>query len=202
MVEPTCIRPVNSQKRSDDSCLILVFPRREPISPQPVSPAVEQIRQTVEARIRELEPMIAELEQLEGILSLLDEQPHGSPSLANHHLPNIAALLAGERPAAPPAPAPAALPAAAGAPPQPLLRRGRRGTKPGRDGRAPQGANKQIIIAAILERPGITAPEIAERSGLKRTVVSATINRLKRTGELEPYGEGVRVPLVERPAVA
>ena len=149
-----------------------------------MSPAADQIRQTVEARIRELEPMIAELEQLEGILALLDEQPGGAGALAHHHLPNIAALLAG----APP-------PSATDARPQPLLRRGRRGTKPGRDGRAPQGANKQVIIAAILAQPGITAPEIAERSGLKRTIVSATINRLKRTGELEPWGEGVRVPL-------
>jgi hypothetical protein len=169
-----------------------------------LSPAVEQIRQTVEARIRELEPMIAELEQLEGILALLDEQPHGSGALSHHHLPNIAALLSGEA-SVQPAQAPVATRQVATAPPpqpQPLLRRGRRGTKPGRDGRAPQGANKQIIIAAILERPGITAPEIAERSGIKRTIVSATINRLKRTGELEPFGEGVRVPLVERPAVA
>jgi DNA-binding IclR family transcriptional regulator len=43
--------------------------------------------------------------------------------------------------------------------------------------------------------PGVTATEIAERTGLKRTVVSATINRLKRNGELEADGRGVRVPL-------
>src|SRR5262249_32958725 len=61
--------------------------------------------------------------------------------------------------------------------------------------RAPQGANKQRIIEAVLSDPGITATEIAERTGVKRTVVSATINRLKRNGELEPVGQGVRVPL-------
>jgi hypothetical protein len=157
-----------------------------------LSPAADKIRQTVEERIRELEPLIAELERLEGILALLDEQPHAAPTLAHHNLPNVGALLTGGEAPAPP---PIAL-----SQPQPLLRRGRRGTKPGRDGRAPQGANKQAIIAAILERPGITAPEIAERSGLKRTVVSATINRLKHSGELEPYGEGVRVPLAEAAA--
>ena len=37
---------------------------------------------------------------------------------------------------------------------------------------------------------GITAPEIAELTGLKRS------------GELEPHAEGVRVPLVARAAVA
>ena len=133
-----------------------------------MSPAVEQIRSTVEARIRELRPAIAEFEQLQGILTLLDTPGAEIPSSA----------LTGSAPA------------------EPLLRRGRRGTKPGRDGRAPQGANKQKIIKAVLASPGISAPEIAEKTGLKRTVVSATINRLKHSGELEPHGEGVRVPLV------
>ena len=178
MSRPTCVYGVNSQKRSEDSCLILMFPHRKPLPP-PVSPAVDHIRQTVEARIRELQPVIAELQQLRGILALLDaDQPAGG------ELPDLHALLART------APAGAALVPAV----QPLIRRGRRGTKPGRDGRAPQGANKQLILGKILERPGITAPEIAEQTGLKRTVVSATINRLKRTGELEPHAGGVRVP--------
>jgi len=140
-----------------------------------MSRAVEQIRQTVESRIRELQPVISELEQLRAILNLIDgDGASGSDELAE--------LLAR---------------AGIGSPtPQPLLRRGRRGTKPGRDGRAPQGANKRRIIETVLEHPGITAPEIAERTGLKRTVVSATINRLKHAGELEPYSDGVRVPLV------
>jgi Winged helix-turn-helix DNA-binding len=158
-----------------------------------VSPAVEQIRQTVEARIRELQPVITELEQLEGILALLDE------GTAVHQLPNISALLTRAQAETPTlAPALDRPPAAV----EPLIRRGRRGTKPGRDGRAPQGANKQLIIATILQRPGISAPEIAQLTGLKRTVVSATINRLKRGGELEPYGRGVRVPLAPPSAVA
>jgi DNA-binding Lrp family transcriptional regulator len=45
-----------------------------------------------------------------------------------------------------------------------------------------------------MEDPGVTATEISERTGVKRTVVSARINRLKRNGELEPFGQGVRVP--------
>jgi hypothetical protein len=143
-----------------------------------LSPAVEQIRKTVEARIRELKPVISELEQLQAILSLIDA--------GGGDREDLSALLSR---------------AGVGAPaPQPLVRRGRRGTKPGRDGRAPQGANKRLIIETVLEHPGITAPEIAERTDLKRTVVSATINRLKHRGELEAYEEGVRVPLV--PAAA
>jgi hypothetical protein len=60
--------------------------------------------------------------------------------------------------------------------------------------RAPQGANKRRILALVLERPGITAAEIARSTGLKRTVVASTMSRLKRTGELEPHGKGARVP--------
>ena len=148
-----------------------------------MSPAVDQIRRTVEERIRELGPVISELEQLQSILSLLEGRnegpvrpgPEGSST-------DIATLLSqvGLDPAT--------------VRPQPI-RRSRRGTKPGRDGRAPQGANKQRIIEAVVEDPGVTATEIAERTGVKRTVVSATINRLKRNGELEADGRGVRVPL-------
>jgi hypothetical protein len=145
-----------------------------------MSPAVEQIRRTVEERIRELRPVIDELEQLQGILALLE----GDEVTRNGEAAPSAGL--------------AALLAQAGidtdSTSRQPIRRSRRGTKPGRDGRAPQGANKQRIIEAVMEDPGVTATEISERTGVKRTVVSATINRLKRNGELEPLGQGVRVP--------
>jgi len=130
--------------------------------------------------------VIAELEQLQSILSLLEnEQVLTSKAGSNggdkaKSAEDVGALLAQAGITAPI--------------PQPI-RRSRRGTKPGRDGRAPQGANKQRIIEAVLEDPGVTATEIAERTGVKRTVVSATINRLKRSGELEAHDRGVRVPL-------
>jgi hypothetical protein len=140
-----------------------------------VSPAVEQIRKTVEDRLRELEPVIGEIEQLRAILGLLDSRGEESNG-------ELTAMMARA--------------GLGGGMPLPLVRRGRRGTKPGRDGRAPQGANKRAILEAVLAEPGIAAPEIAAQTGLKRTVVSATINRLKRRRELEPYRDGVRVPLV------
>lgn len=149
-----------------------------------MSPAVEQIRKTVEERIRELGPVISELEQLQNILALLEASENGGSSNGDDPAPDISALLAQ-----------ISLGAAITTTQAPI-RRSRHGTKPGRDGRAPQGANKQLIIEAVLSDPGVTATEIAERTGVKRTVVSATINRLKRNGELEPDGRGVRVPLV------
>jgi Winged helix-turn-helix DNA-binding len=151
-----------------------------------MSPAVEQIRKTVENRIRELGPVISELEQLQSILALLEAEERNGGGTADGKgsaVFDVSALLAQT--------GIGSLPTGT----QPI-RRSRRGTKPGRDGRAPQGANKQLIVEAVLEDPGVTATEIAERTGVKRTVVSATINRLKRNGELEPYGRGVRVPLM------
>jgi DNA invertase Pin-like site-specific DNA recombinase len=145
------------------------------------TPAVEQIRRTVEERIRELGPVIDELEQLHAILALLEGQEvareGGGSSSAG-----LAALLSQAGLDSHPSPS------------RRPIRRSRAGTKPGRDGRAPQGANKKRIIEVASEDPGVTATEIAERTGVKRTVVSATINRLKKHGELESFGQGVRVP--------
>jgi predicted HTH transcriptional regulator len=128
-----------------------------------------------------LKPAIDEWEQLQGILSLLKGEGDLQAANGVASSQEVSALL--ER---------------AGIPKSEPIRRSRKGTKPGRDGRAPQGANKQLIIESVLEDPGVTATEIAERTGVKRTVVSATINRLKRNGELEPHGQGVRIPPARR----
>jgi hypothetical protein len=69
-----------------------------------------------------------------------------------------------------------------------------------RRGRAPQGSNKRLILGIVAEQPGIAAPEIARRTGMKRTVVASTISRLKRTGELAPCGEGVQLARDRAPA--
>jgi biotin operon repressor len=145
-----------------------------------MSATLEQIRRTVEERIRELRPVIDELEQLQRILTLLEGEDLGQDGGTGPSA-QLAALLTQ-----------AGIDTDASS--RQPIRRSRHGTKPGRDGRAPQGANKQRIIETVMDDPGVTATEIAERTGVKRTVVSATINRLKRNGELEPLGQGVRVP--------
>lgn len=61
-------------------------------------------------------------------------------------------------------------------------------------GRRQQGENKRAIFAVIAKTPGVTAADIARTTGMKRTVVASTVSRLKRTGELEPDGRGVRLP--------
>ncbi len=138
--------------------LILGSPRRTVVSPSPqrsLSPTVDEIRRTAEARLAELQPLLDEAEQLKHLLAALDDAPPA-------RRPSSAARL--------------------------------RYAPAGRDGRAPQGANKQLILDVIAREPGLAAPEIAAITGLKRTVVASTISRLKRVGELEAHGRGVRLP--------
>jgi hypothetical protein len=135
-----------------------------------MSPTVEEIRRTAEARLRELAPLLSEAAQLEALLAALDDpEPRPLPTAANTAAADEPASRA-ERPAP------------------------SRSTAPrGRDGRAPQGSNKRTILDIVAANPGIAAPDIASRTGMKRTVVASTISRLKRTGELESEGAGVRL---------
>jgi hypothetical protein len=158
-----------------------------------------QIRAVVEQRLRELAPVAAELNQLQSVLAALDDpaaaaQPaHAAPHPLTTHPavlhPMAATLLAGVEPAVANANVT-------------RLRRDRCGVNPGKDGRAPQGANKQRILAVIAEHPGIAAPQIARLTGLKRPLVASTVSRLKRNGELQQCGAGVRLPSPEQLAAS
>lgn len=149
-----------------------------------MSPTVEEIRRTAEARLRELAPLLNEAAQLEALLAALDA-PEQRP------VPAAASHPASHAPAA--VPQPATRLTVQAAPADADARRGR-------DGRAPQGSNKRTILDIVAANPGIGAPEIAALTGMKRTVVASTISRLKRTGELEREGAGVRLARVARAA--
>jgi hypothetical protein len=105
---------------------------------------VDEVVQTVKARLEELQPYLDEAARLRAILAASE----------------------GRQPEAKPAP----------------------------NDRRRQGTNKAAIMAVIGERPGVTAADIARVSGMKRTVVASTVSRLKRIGELEPHGRGVKLP--------
>ncbi len=120
-------------------------PSEHPDLPAP-GVVVDEVVQTVTARLAELQPYLEEAERLRAILEASGAAGAAEP----------------ETPAARP--------------------------------RRSQGANKAAILAVIAEQPGVTAADIARTSGMKRTVVASTVSRLKRTGELEPEGRGVRLP--------
>jgi len=148
-----------------------------------MSPTVEEIRRTAEARLRELAPLLNEAAQLEALLAALDAPERPVPAAASHPAAHAPAAV----------PQPATRLTVQAAPADADARRGR-------DGRAPQGSNKRTILDIVAANPGIGAPEIAALTGMKRTVVASTISRLKRTGELEREGAGVRLARVARAA--
>ncbi|WP_028060315.1 helix-turn-helix domain-containing protein [Candidatus Solirubrobacter pratensis] len=50
--------------------------------------------------------------------------------------------------------------------------------------RAPHGANRAVLLAAVRERPGASAGELAAAAGIARPVIYALLNRLTAHGEL------------------
>lgn len=54
-----------------------------------------------------------------------------------------------------------------------------------RRARARPGANRERILALARERPGVTAGEIAEATGIARSTVTTTLTRLVEAGEVE-----------------
>jgi DNA-binding transcriptional ArsR family regulator len=64
--------------------------------------------------------------------------------------------------------------------------------------RAAPGANREAILAVVRERPGVSAGEIAQATGIARSTVSPTLSRLIATGaaertELPAGGVGFRL---------
>jgi DNA-binding transcriptional ArsR family regulator len=51
--------------------------------------------------------------------------------------------------------------------------------------RARPGANRAAILAVVRERPGVSAGEIAQATGLARSTVSTTLSRAAAAAEVE-----------------
>lgn len=131
-----------------------------------MSPSVEEIRKAAEARMRELGPVIQEIEQLQKILEVTGGE-------------DADATAGGDR--------------GGGHGGRPSRSGSRSSPRRGPDGRAVRGSNKTLIMEVVRDHPGIAAPELATITGLKREVISATLYRLKKQRNVEPYGRGVRV---------
>jgi hypothetical protein len=134
---------------------------------------VEEIRRTAEHRLREIEPLIAEADQLRDVLSAIDRHP--TPAAVRAPTANTEAAHGNGN--------------ANGS----NTNGNGNGSRHNGHARARKGANKQVILELIAQHPGITTAEIARATDIKRTVVASTVSRLKRHGELEPHEHGVRV---------
>lgn len=141
---------------------------------------LEEIRRTAERRLHQIEPLIEEANRLRDVLEVLErrgaqtgEAKHNAPALAEHRPQSTRRQQA------------ARIQRTAGSGSRPSARR-----HVSSGGRAAKGSNKRTILQLVADRPGITASEIAELTGMKRTVVASTVSRLKRYGELTDYETG------------
>ncbi len=134
-----------------------------------------RLKQEIEARLAELRPLIAEIEQLEAAKDAL--------------------LARGELPVTP-----IAAPARRRAARSGARRGGRTATAKGAAAngggegeRAPRGANREAILALVEERPGVSVAEIASVTKIAKPTVATTVSKLKREGVLADEAGGVKL---------
>ena len=74
----------------------------------------------------------------------------------------------------------------AGAPAAPRRTRGSGRRAPAaRRQRAPRGENRRRVLELVEERPGVTAGEVAQSTGIARPTVASTLAKLASDGALE-----------------
>lgn len=85
--------------------------------------------------------------------------------------------------------------------------RRRRAASAGAQPRARRGANREAVLSALAERPGVSAGELAAASGVSRTVLYNLLRTLSRRGELVRQelpggGAGYALPSADAPAAS
>jgi predicted HTH transcriptional regulator len=125
---------------------------------------VRSLEKHVVARLRELEPALAEYEELRKLADRLE---------------------LGYDPAANPPPTAKRSPRTRAA--KPSGRRATRGRKPRRSPVAASERDQQVL-AVIAEQPGVTAPELGKRLGVDYTGLYRVIRRLESRGQIRKDG--------------
>lgn len=133
-----------------------------------------RLKQEIEARLAELRPLIAEIEQLEAAKAALLTRSDLPAALAPaRRRPSRASVDAGPRRLRR-APEPEAAPVLGGE-------------------RAPRGANRDAILKLVEERPGVSVAEIASVTKIAKPTVATTVSKLKRDGVLADEAGGVKL---------
>jgi hypothetical protein len=121
-------------------------------------PLLDQIRSQIHARIRELEPAAREYARLDAALTALggaQTTPNAKPRPTTKRRTST-----GRRIARSPA------------------------GRPKRSQRAPRGANRAAALGVLAERPGVSASELSNASGVGRQVLYGLLKRLEDSGEI------------------
>jgi hypothetical protein len=151
--------------------------------PPMLDPLLPRLKKEIEARLAELRPLVAEVEQLENAkAALLDGGPAAIASAAATARAARRASPRAARTAAPRRAAPrAAVPSAPEA------------AEESNGGRAPRGANRDAILTLVEERPGVSVSEIASVTKIAKATVATTVSKLKRDGVLADEAGGVKL---------
>jgi len=124
---------------------------------------VRSLEKHVVARLRELEPALAEYEELRKLADRLElgYDPTANPPPTAKRSPRTRAAKAS----------------------------GQRATR-GRRRRSPVAASErdQQVLAVIAEQPGVTAPELGKRLGVDYTGLYRVIRRLESRGQIRKDG--------------
>jgi hypothetical protein len=73
-------------------------------------------------------------------------------------------------------------------PAKPRAKRSRTATPaPSARKRAPRGANREVVLSTVADRPGVTSGELADATGIKRATLSTLLGKLTKSGELERH---------------
>jgi hypothetical protein len=129
---------------------------------------LSDLRQRAEARLTELEPLVAEYQQLQAVLAKLgtDDLPRRATAAKPATRRRASAKPARKR----------ATPA----------KRAGRGT--GRRRAAAPGSREGDVVRLVTQRPGISVPEIARELNVDPTGLYAIVRRLTAKGQMRKDG--------------
>ncbi len=149
---------------------------------------LDRTRKELEARIRQLRPLVRELERLERAAAALARAGAGS----------VLGLRSRGGEAKPDKPAPSTSRAAGGkgtsarrtTRKSPVKKSAARGATGSRRKPAPRGQTQARILEALAGAPGSSTASVAEASGVSPNVAAATISRLVKQGRVRRLDGG------------
>lgn len=175
-----------------------------------LEPLLPRLKREIEARLAELRPAVAEAAHLEAAKRALLEDLEPSPSAARRvaelarELSQRADRVDGARvrPARSTVPSgllgsrlSAASPSAGalGAAPRASTTTADRSNGGEANGDAPRSTNRDVILALVEERPGVSVAEISSVTKIAKPTVATTVSKLKRDGLLADEAGGVKL---------
>jgi DNA-binding NarL/FixJ family response regulator len=140
---------------------------------------LSDLRQRALARLNELEPLVAEYQQLQAVLAKLgtDDLPRGATAAKPATRRRRSSAKAARKRSAP-------------------AKRASGGSRRRRSAAAP-GSRERDVVRLVGERPGISVPEIARELNVDPTGLYAIVRRLTAKGQMRK--DGTKLEMVATP---